>query len=162
MSESPPIKDIHAISTSLSVPAVVPRQNVDNERKGVLIKDVVNESTLYNSVRPQKYPLLDNERESAPTEPTPCLISFSNVGSTTENMTERLEKSLSLNKGKYLVYSIFSSFVTILVHFEKGFELCSLILDDEMPCSTTETGRVKYVRGGILSYATLYITSSMF
>ncbi|KAF3332983.1 katanin p80 WD40 repeat-containing subunit B1 [Carex littledalei] len=118
MSESPPIKDIHAISTSLSAPRVAPRQNVDYERmKSVPIKDVVNESTLYSSAKSQKYPLLDNERESKPTEPTPCLISFSNIGSTTGNVTERLEKNLSLDK------------------------------NDETPCSTAETGHVKFVRG---------------
>lgn len=82
------------------MPLVAPRRNVDNERKGASIKNVVNESTFYNSVKPQKYPLLDSERESAPTEPTPCLISFNNIGSTTGNITERLEKSLSLDKSK--------------------------------------------------------------
>ncbi|KAJ4809171.1 hypothetical protein LUZ62_021737 [Rhynchospora pubera] len=118
ISESPPIKDIHAVSTSLSVSRVVPRRSSDNGvMKGAPIKDVANESTLYGSVKPQKYTLLDNERDSTPTGSTPCLISFSNIGSTTENVSERLEKSLSLDK------------------------------NDEMPCSTAETERVKYVRG---------------
>lgn len=32
-----------------------------------------------------------------------------------------------------------------------------MILDDETPCSTAETGHVKFVRGGTFSYATLLI-----
>ncbi|KAJ3674934.1 hypothetical protein LUZ60_005550 [Juncus effusus] len=126
--ESPPVKDIHEISTSVSVPIVVPRENEHERRrvqKGVSVSARKEGDPVVKSQIKGGDMEWESGREARVT--SPCLVSFSkkttNADDDDDCVTSKLEKSLLLNNN------------------------CCDEKPSPSPFSTTEKVHVKYVRG---------------